>query len=105
MIWGLSRGLPVFLAIAFGQPLVEGVSNFFNTYPWINNGIRAVGGMLPALGFAMLLKIMPVSKYPAFLLLGFVMFAYLKIPLLGIAFAAIAIALIFQALKYQPKEA
>ncbi len=105
MIWGLSRGLPVFLAIAFGQPLVEGVSNFFNTYPWINNGIKAVGGMLPALGFAMLLKIMPVSKYPAFLLLGFVMFAYLKIPLLGIAFAAIAIALIFQALKYQPKEA
>ena len=105
MIWGLSRGLPVFLAIAFGQPLVEGVSNFFNTYPWINNGIKAVGGMLPALGFAMLLKIMPVGKYPYFLLLGFVMFAYLKIPLLGIAFAAGAIALIYQSLKYAPKEA
>jgi mannose/fructose/N-acetylgalactosamine-specific phosphotransferase system component IIC len=105
MIWGLSRGLPVFLAIAFGQPLVQAVTNFFNTYPWINNGIRSVGGILPALGFAMLLKIMPVNKYPAFLLLGFVMFAYLKIPLLGIALAAVAIALLFQSLKYSTKEA
>jgi PTS system mannose-specific IIC component len=105
VIWGLSRGLPVFLAIAFGQPLVQAVTTFFNTYPWINNGIRSVGGILPALGFAMLLKIMPVSKYPAFLLLGFVMFAYLKIPLLGIALAAVAIALLFQSLKYSSKEA
>ncbi|MGD0709154.1 MAG: PTS sugar transporter subunit IIC [Anaerolineaceae bacterium] len=105
MIWGLSRGLPVFLAIAFGQPLVAAVSTFFNNYPWINTGIKTVGGILPALGFAMLLKIMPVNKYPAFLVLGFVMFAYLKIPLLGIAIAAVAIALIFQSLKYQTKEA
>jgi mannose/fructose/N-acetylgalactosamine-specific phosphotransferase system component IIC len=33
------------------------------------------------------------------------MFAYLKIPLLGIAIAAGAIALLYQSLKYQPKEA
>ncbi len=105
MIWGFSRALPVFLGIAFGAPVVSAVSDFFNANPWINNGIRAVGGMLPALGFAMLLKIMPVSKYPYFLLLGFVLFAYLKLPLLGIAFVAVAVALIFQALKYQPKEA
>ncbi|HTX79005.1 MAG TPA: PTS sugar transporter subunit IIC, partial [Longilinea sp.] len=105
VIWGLSRGLPIFLAVAFGQPLVEAISNFFNTYPWINNGIKTVGGILPALGFAMLLKIMPVEKYPAFLILGFVLFAYLKIPLLGIAIAAVAIALIFQSVKYQGKEA
>jgi len=105
MIWGLSRGLPVFLAVAFGKPLVDAVTTFFNTNAWVNNGIKAVGGILPALGFAMLLKIMPLEKYPAFLILGFVMFAYLKIPLLGIAIAAIAIALLFQALKYQPKEA
>ena len=105
MIWGFSRALPIFLAVAFGQPVVQAISNFFTANPWINKGIIAVGHMLPALGFAMLLKIMPVSKYPYFLLLGFVMFAYLKIPLLGIAFAAGAIALIYQSLKYAPKEA
>jgi PTS system mannose-specific IIC component len=53
----------------------------------------------------MLLKIMPIQKYPAFLLLGFVMFAYLKVPLVGIAIAGIAITLVFQQLKYRTAEA
>ena len=52
----------------------------------------------------MLLKIMPVQKYPAFLLLGFVMFAYLNMPLVGIVIAAVAIALVFQQLKYRTAE-
>ncbi len=101
VIWGLSRGLPVFLAVAFGKPVVDALSGFFNTYPWINNGIRTVGSILPALGMAMLLKIMPVGKYPAFLILGFLLFAYLKIPLVGIAIAAVAVTLLYQSLKYQ----
>jgi len=104
MIWGLSRAIPVFLAVAFGQPVVEAISGFFTTYPWINKGISAAGGILPALGFAMLLKIMPVSKYPHFLLIGFVLFAYLKMPLVGIALAGIAIALAYQQLKPAPVE-
>lgn len=105
VIWGLSRALPVFLAIAFGEPVVKAVSSFFDAYPWINKGIVAAGGILPALGFAMLLKIMPIDKYPAFLMVGFVMFAYLKMPLVGIAIAAVAMALIYQYLKYGVKEA
>jgi PTS system mannose-specific IIC component len=104
MIWGFTRAIPVFLAIAFGEPAVRALNSFFEAYPWINKGISTAGGILPALGFAMLLKIMPVSKYPAFLLLGFVMFAYLKMPLVGIAIAAVAIALVFQQLKYRTAE-
>jgi PTS system mannose-specific IIC component len=105
MIWGFSRFIPVFLAIAFGEPLVKAVSSFFDTFPWINKGINTVGGILPALGFAMLLKILPVEKYPAFLILGFVMFAFLKMPLVGLALFAVAVALIFQHLKYEKKGA
>lgn len=104
MIWGFSRAIPVFLAVAFGENAVKAVSSFFDTFPWINRGISAAGGILPALGFAMLLKIMPIQKYPAFLLLGFVMFAYLKMPLVGIAIAAVAIALVFQQLKSRTAE-
>jgi PTS system mannose-specific IIC component len=63
--------------------------------------MTVTGGMLPALGFAMLLRFLPVEKYPAFLLAGFVMFAYLNMPLVGIALAAVAIALVYQRLKYQ----
>jgi len=105
IIWGLSRAIPVFLAVAFGEDLVQGISAFFQANPWFNRGIMVTGGVLPALGFAMLLKILPVEQYPAFLLLGFVMYAYLKIPLLGIALAAFAIALVFQQVKYRAKEA
>lgn len=104
-IWGLSRAIPVFLAVAFGEPLVKAVSAFFEANPWFNKGLKVTGGMLPALGFAMLLKILPVEQYPIFLLLGFVMFAYLKMPLVGIALAAVAIAVIYQQLKYGAKEA
>jgi PTS system mannose-specific IIC component len=99
MIWGFSRAIPVFLAVAFGQPVVTAVSGFFTSFPWIDKGISAAGGILPALGFAMLLKILPVQKYPYFLLLGFVMYAYLKMPLVGIAITGVAVALAFQALK------
>ena len=105
IIWGLSRAIPVFLAVAFGEPVVKSVSSFFDSYPWINQGITAAGGLLPAIGFAMLLKILPVEKYPAFLLLGFVLFAYLKMPLLGIALFGVAVAGIYQYVKYEKKEA
>lgn len=105
MIWGFSRAIPVFLAVAFGQPIVQAITTFFNTYPWIDKGITVAGGVLPALGFAMLLKIMPVQKYPAFLLIGFVMFAYLKMPLVGIAIAAVAITLVYMSIKYRTAEA
>jgi PTS system mannose-specific IIC component len=104
MIWGFSRLIPVFLAIAFGEPAVQAISGFFEAFPWINKGISVAGGMLPALGFAMLLKIMPIEKYPAFLLIGFVLFAYLKMPLVGIAIAGIAIALVYQQIKYRTAE-
>jgi PTS system mannose-specific IIC component len=100
-IWGLSRAIPVFLAVAFGEGLVTQVSSFFEANPWFNKGLRVTGGMLPALGFAMLLKILPVEQYPIFLLLGFVMFAYLNMPLVGLALAATAIAVIYQQLKYK----
>ena len=105
LIWGLSRAIPVFLAVAFGDQAVQAVSNFFDKNPWFNKGISVTGGILPALGFAMLLKILPVSTYPAFLLLGFVLYAYLKVPLVGIAIAGVAIALVYQQVKYRGQEA
>jgi PTS system mannose-specific IIC component len=105
IIWGLSRALPVFLAVAFGEGLVNSLTAFFNANPWINQGISVTGGLLPALGFAMLLKIMPVEKYPAFIMIGFALFAYLQVPLVGIAILGLAFAMIFQYLKYGKKEA
>jgi mannose/fructose/N-acetylgalactosamine-specific phosphotransferase system component IIC len=76
--WGLSRFIPVFLAIWLGSGPIQSV---IKTSPkWFFNGMTAVGHVLPALGFALLLSMLPLRRYWPYLLIGFVAFAYLNIP-------------------------
>ena len=83
--WMLSRMLPVFLALAFGQGLVETITTALNgDLKWLGDGLAVAGGALPAVGFAILLRYLPVKKHVAFLLLGFVIAA-----LMGTAFTSI----------------
>ena len=57
-------------------------------------GLQVAGGILPAVGIALLLRNLPTKDYFAYLLIGFVITVYLKLPLLGVALIAAAIALI-----------
>lgn len=83
--WCLSRMLPVFLALAFGQPLVQAITVALEgDFKWLGDGLTLAGGMLPAVGFAILLRYLPVKKHIAYLILGFVIAA-----LLGTAFTSI----------------
>lgn len=83
--WMLSRMIPVFLALAFGQGLVEGITTALNgDWKWLGDGLSVAGGALPAVGFAILLRYLPVKKHVAYLLLGFVVAA-----LFGTAFTSI----------------
>jgi mannose/fructose/N-acetylgalactosamine-specific phosphotransferase system component IIC len=96
--WALVRAIPTFLAALAGS--TDTVKSLQDSIPaWFTDGMTLVGAILPAVGFAMLLKIMPVGRYWYFLLIGFVLFAYLKVPLLGIALFATAIAFLFEALR------
>lgn len=83
--WMLSRMIPVFLALAFGQGVVEGITTALNgDWKWLGDGLSVAGGALPAVGFAILLRYLPVKKHVAYLLLGFVIAA-----LFGTAFTSI----------------
>lgn len=83
--WMLSRIIPVFLALAFGQGVVEGITTALNgDWKWLGDGLSVAGGALPAVGFAILLRYLPVKKHVAYLLLGFVVAA-----LFGTAFTSI----------------
>ncbi|KRN27542.1 PTS system, mannose-specific IIC component [Lactobacillus selangorensis] len=74
--WTLSRGIPVFLALAFGGPFVNTAVKYLNTnLSWLNNGLQTAGGLLPAVGFAILLRYLPVKKHIAYLILGFMITA------------------------------
>lgn len=90
--WGLSRAIPVFIALIFGSEIVENLLKVFPT--WLMGGLKVSGGILPALGIAILLRYLPTKKYIAYLILGFVLAAYLKIPMVGVALAGLAIAVI-----------
>ena len=60
---------------------------------WLMDGLTVAGGIMPAIGFAMLLTVMLKKEYVAFLLAGFAIVTYSDISLLGLAILALAFAL------------
>lgn len=81
--WGLSRALPIFVVLLLGQGVVEDLLAI--TPAWLMNGLRVSGGMLPAVGIAILLKYMPLKKFWMYAILGFTLVSYLTLPMLGVA--------------------
>ncbi|WP_226035933.1 PTS N-acetylgalactosamine transporter subunit IIC [Aquibacillus saliphilus] len=80
-----------FLPIYFGA---QSAANLVESVPeWIINGLSIAGGIMPAIGFAMLLRIMMKVEYVMFFIVGFVLAAYLEMPILAIALIGLAIAL------------
>ena len=73
-----------------GQAIGETLTKVLTAQVWA--GLTAAGKMMPALGFAMLLKVMLSKEYAIFMVLGFVLVAYGKLPLLAIAMVGIAAA-------------
>lgn len=62
---------------------------------WLTHGFEVAGGVLPAVGFAMLLKVMLKAEFVPFLLIGFVMSCFLTFSnLLPIAIVGVALALL-----------
>ncbi|ALF26998.1 PTS fructose transporter subunit IIC [Streptococcus intermedius] len=78
--WGLSRALPVFLALWLGGDAVKVFSDWLaNNAQWIADGLILAGKMLPGVGFAILLRYLPVKKNLHYLGLGFAITAMLKV--------------------------
>ncbi len=94
MGWFWGRFIPVFIGMMFIDKY-EVISNFIETYAWIKDGLRVVGSSLPAVGFALLLSYMDIKKYWPFMLIGYVLFAYMAVPTLGLAIFGVGIAALF----------
>ena len=77
--WALSRALPVFFALQFGGEFVEAVVNVVKEYQWIADGLTLAGRMLPGLGFAILLRYLPVRRNLHYLAMGFGLTAMLTV--------------------------
>ena len=77
--WALSRALPVFFALAFGGAFVQPVVDLVKEYQWLADGLTLAGRMLPGLGFAILLRYLPVKRNLHYLAMGFGLTAMLTV--------------------------
>lgn len=86
--------LLTFILMYFGAGVIDSIVS--GLPEWVSNGLNGVAALLPALGFALLMKIiMNGSMWPYFIL-GFVPAAFVGFDLnmVGMAAVAVAIALI-----------
>ena len=91
LIVGISYAIVVFVSSYVAQ---EAVQNLVNSMPgWLTHGFEVAGGILPAVGFGLLLRVMLQKQYVPYLIIGFVVASFLKfsnllpVALLGTAFA------------------
>lgn len=79
--------LPIYLGADQAAVIVSKIPE------WIIQGLSVAGKIMPAIGFAMLLKIMLKKEYVGFMILGFILVTYLNLPILALALVGLCIAL------------
>ncbi|MBA1392570.1 PTS sugar transporter subunit IIC [Lactobacillus sp. XV13L] len=92
----LVRAVPIWAAIYFGRGAVEALLKVIPTQ--ITSIITVLGGLLPALGIAMLMNMLIKNKLQIiYFLFGFAMIAFAKMSTIGLVFIAVLIAyLVYQ---------
>ena len=92
--WTISRVIPVFIGLAFGEQVVNAINNWIPI--WVMNGLKAADAILPAMVIAILMRYLPIKTYWPYFIIGFVLLAYgaqffsvLGVALVGLALAAI----------------
>jgi fructoselysine/glucoselysine PTS system EIIC component len=92
--FGLSLMLGIIVTVSFYvgsdtiKSILDAIPNFIQT------GLQIATGILPALGFAMLARLLINKKVVPYFFLGFLIVAYLKIPVTGIALLGAIVAVI-----------
>lgn len=81
-----------FAAIMFGSAAVEA---FVNNIPeTIMQGLTVAGGLLPAVGFALLLLPMMNVKNVIYFVFGFILISYLNLPIMAVTICGLLLAFI-----------
>lgn len=82
----------VFLGVLAGAGPVE---TFMNNIPDVlMRAFQACGGFLPAVGFSILLKMLWSKELAVYFFLGFILVAYMQLPLIAIAVLGIVIVVV-----------
>lgn len=81
-----------FVALLFGSPAVEA---FIHNIPEaVINGLSVAGGLLPAVGFALLLLPMMEKRNVVYFIFGFILLSYLNLPIMAVTVIGVVVAFI-----------
>ena len=102
--FGLSLMLATIVTVSFlvGSGAVKSLLDAIPEF--IKHGLSVATGMIPALGFAMLARLLINKKVAPYFFLGFVLMAYLKIPVTGIAILGAIVAVVMVNMTQQPAQ-
>lgn len=97
----LIRAVPIFLAVYFGSGFVE---SLLDSVPEVVTHIISVlGGVLPALGIAMLMNIViKETAHFIFFMAGYVLMSFAKLDMIALVFVAALVAYIFYISNNKP---
>ena len=92
LIVGLTYGIVVFLCTYVAQ---EPMKTLVASMPvWLSHGFEIAGGILPAIGFGLLLKVMLKFEFVPFLIIGFIFASFVHFSnLLPVALVGTALAI------------
>jgi fructoselysine and glucoselysine-specific PTS system IID component len=88
----LLMALVGWLALQLGAGAMKA---FLDRIPdWVNTGLQVAGNLLPALGFALLMNLLFHKRVAPYFFLGFLLAAYLKLPVIAVGGLGVIIAVL-----------
>jgi PTS system mannose-specific IIC component len=96
---GLRIAIPALLIVAVGAGPVRDLLTSMPT--WLTGGLAIGGGMVVAVGYAMVINMMATKEVWPFFAIGFVLATISQITLIGLGAIGVALALIYLALSKQ----
>ncbi len=92
LLAGFGLGVVVMVSYMVGS---NTIGNLLNKIPdFVQNGLSVATGLIPALGFAMLARLLINKQVAPYFFLGFAIASYLKIPVTGVAIFGAILAVV-----------
>ncbi|HCM84693.1 MULTISPECIES: PTS mannose/fructose/sorbose/N-acetylgalactosamine transporter subunit IIC [Enterococcus] len=95
--------VPVFIVAYFGSGAVKSILDALQGKPL--HVLEVIGGVLPALGVAMILKSIMTKDTAVFYFLGFVLAVYLELPIIAVSILAFIVAFVYTQLFFKTNQA
>jgi mannose/fructose/N-acetylgalactosamine-specific phosphotransferase system component IIC len=89
--------IPLFLGVWLGVAPVRVLMESFPS--WVNSGLNVAAGLLPAVGFGMLLNMIGLRRYWPYFLIGFTLATFFNASIVPIAILGLCLAIVIVSIQ------